>query len=209
MSNLIQNIPISKIETNNGQINGLPKNPRYIKDDRFAALVKSIRDAPEMLHLRELIVYEHGEKYVVVGGNMRLLACRELGYEEIPCKVLSSDTPIEKLREYAIKDNVAFGLMDWDIISNEWDECELEDWGLETPLNWENEDDEEVNANTGDDIENGTYEKKIKVGKYDIPLTDEEFEMLTEKIKVYMNMYQNTYGFIKWLINGDNTTGHN
>lgn len=127
----IKNIPIANIETNKGQIEGLPKNPRFIKDYRFEALKKSIQDAPEMLALRELIVFPHGDKFVTIGGNMRLKACQEIGYKELPCKVLDESTPVEKLREYAIKDNIGFGNDDMDILANEWDEGELIEWGME------------------------------------------------------------------------------
>ena len=129
----IKNIPISKIETNKGQIEGLPKNPRFIKGYRFEALKKSIEQAPEMLELRELIVVPNGDKYVTIAGNMRLRACKDLGYKEVPCKVLPADTPVEKLREYALKDNIAFGEDDWDLLANEWDADELNDWGVELP----------------------------------------------------------------------------
>lgn len=128
---MTKNIPISKLEVNKGQIEGLPKNPRFIKDDRFEALKKSIQDAPEMLALRELIVYPFGDKFIVIGGNMRLRACKDLGYKEIPCKVLDETTPPEKLREYTIKDNVAFGKDDFDILANEWEVDELVDFGME------------------------------------------------------------------------------
>ncbi len=154
-----QNIKITKLENNTGQIDGLPKNPRYIRKDRFAALVKSITDAPEMLDLRELIVYPRGRgKYVVIGGNMRLKACRELGYEEMPCKVLPVDTPVAKLREYARKDNIAFGDEDWDLTANEWDVEELEDWGLELPTDWykdEDDPEEDVDVDEDEDLDDG------------------------------------------------------
>ena len=140
-------LPINLLEVNKGQIDGLPKNPRFIRDDRFAALVKSIKDAPEMLHLRELLVVKHGKKYVTIGGNMRLRACQELGYEEVPCKVLAEDTPTAKLREYAIKDNNGFGQDDWDILANDWDAGELQDWGMELPMSW----DEDVEPTDLDD----------------------------------------------------------
>lgn len=132
-----KNIPINQIEPNKGQIEGLPKNPRFIKDARFEALKKSIEDAPEMLALRELIVYPiKGQsviKYVAICGNMRLRACQQLGYKELPCKVLPIETPVEKLREYTIKDNVAFGQDSWDELANEWETNELIDWGVELP----------------------------------------------------------------------------
>ena len=126
-----KNLPISEIEVNKGQIYGLPKNPRFIRDERFKALKKSIEDAPEMLGLRELLVYPYEGKYVVIGGNMRLKACEELGYKEIPCKVLPEETPVAKLREYTIKDNEGFGQNDWDILANEWEVEELQNWGME------------------------------------------------------------------------------
>ena len=126
-----KNINIKDLEVNRGQIVGLPKNPRFIRDERFEALKKSIEDAPEMLALRELLVYPHEGKYVVIGGNMRLRACMDLGYKEVPCKVLDEQTPVLKLREYSIKDNEAFGQNDWDILANEWDMEELQDWGMD------------------------------------------------------------------------------
>lgn len=93
---------------------------------------KSIQDSPEMLELRELIVYPYPEgRYVVVCGNLRFRACRELGHKEVPCKILDKDTPMKKLREYSRKDNESFGEDDQDIINNEWDKSELQDWGME------------------------------------------------------------------------------
>lgn len=126
-----QAISTSLLDYNKGQLEGLPKNPRFFRDNRFDAMVKSIQDSPEMLELRELIVYPHGERYVVVCGNLRLRACKELGLTEVPCKVLSLDTPAKKLREYASKDNVSFGENDKDIMRNEWNVSELQDWGVE------------------------------------------------------------------------------
>ena len=136
----IKEIEIKKLKNNTGQIEGLPKNPRFIKDDRFEKLVKSIEDHPEMLELRELIVYPLEKDYIVIGGNMRLRAMQELKYKKAPCKVLNKDINADKLRAYAIKDNVGYGADDWDLLSNEWDLEELKDWGLEVlDLNIEEE----------------------------------------------------------------------
>ena len=126
-----QNIPVALLQCNEGQIEGLPRNPRFIKDDRFKKLVKSLEDDPEMLDLRELIVYPHGKKFVVIGGNMRLRAGKELGFETMPCKILPADTPIEKLKAYVIKDNNAFGNDDFDLLANEWDTEFLEECGFD------------------------------------------------------------------------------
>ena len=128
-----QNIELSKLEVNKGQIEGLPKNPRLIKDAKFEKLKKSIEDNPEMLGMREVLVYPHGSKYVIIGGNMRFQACKELQFVTVPCKILSKDTTAEQLRAITIKDNVGFGEHDWDLLANEWDSVELEEWGLEVP----------------------------------------------------------------------------
>lgn len=122
----------SLLDFNKGQLNGLPKNPRFFRDYRYEAMKRSIKESPEMLQLRELIVFPYGDgRYVVVCGNLRLRACKELGYKELPCKVLSPDTDVRKLREYATKDNVNFGENDMDVMANEWDKSELQDWGVE------------------------------------------------------------------------------
>lgn len=126
-------IKLSKLVENRGQIEGLPANPRFIKDDKYAKLKKSIEDDPEMLELRELLVYPLGNKFVVIGGNMRLKALRELGATECPCKVIPAETPVEKLRAYTIKDNNTFGDYDWSKLNSEWDTAELEDWGCDLP----------------------------------------------------------------------------
>lgn len=93
---------------------------------------RSIEESPEMLQLREIIVYPYPEgRYVVVCGNLRFRACKELGYTELPCKVLDVDTDVRKLREYATKDNVNFGENDLDAMTNDWDRGELAGWGVE------------------------------------------------------------------------------
>lgn len=128
----ITTLPINLLDFNKGQLQGLPKNPRFFRDFRYEAMKKSITEAPEMMNLRELIVFPYPEgRYVVVCGNLRLRACKELGYQELPCKILASDTEPKKLREYATKDNVSFGENDLDLMANDWNKAELQDWGVE------------------------------------------------------------------------------
>lgn len=127
-----QNIKLKDLQPNRGQVEGLPKNPRFIRDEKFAKLVKSIKDDPEMLDLRELIAYDAPCGLVIICGNMRYRAMKELGLESAPVKVLPADTPPHKLRAYAMKDNNAFGENDWDIMAD-WDFEELEDWGFDIP----------------------------------------------------------------------------
>ena len=133
------NIPLSQLEPNRGQVDGLPKNPRILRDERFAALKKSIEDDPEMLELRELLVYPtEGGQYVVIGGNMRLRVLQDLKAETASCKVIPAETPVEKLKAYATKDNVGFGDWDWQTLEAEWDAKALVGWGMELPSNWGN-----------------------------------------------------------------------
>lgn len=127
---------ISQVHPNEGQIEGLPANPRLIKDERFKKLMKSIQDLPEMTEARDLLVYPYGGDYVVIGGNMRLRAYQELGWKEVPCCVLPDNMPVNKLREMVIQDNNPFGETDWNMIANEWDVEELKDWGVDLPEDW-------------------------------------------------------------------------
>ena len=102
-------------------------NPRFIKDYKFKKLVKSIKEFPEMLKLRPIVV---NSDMVVLGGNMRLKACKEAGLKEV--WILKADELTEQQqREFIVKDNVGFGEWDWDVLGNEWDVEQLEDWGLE------------------------------------------------------------------------------
>lgn len=129
-----KNISIKQIEPNKGQIEGLPKNPRTIKGAKFDKLVKSIEENPEMLALRELLVYPHDDKYVVIGGNMRLEALKKIGYKDAPCKIIPKETTVEQLKAYTIKDNNGFGEWDSDLLTNEWDTVSLDDWGVDLPM---------------------------------------------------------------------------
>lgn len=141
---MTQLLKISQLSTNKGQIEGLPKNPRFIRDNDFERLKKSIQDDPEMLELREVLVYPHGNKFVIIGGNMRYRAAKELGFKELPCKIIAEGTPVEKLRAYTIKDNNSFGEYNFDDLANEWELEELEDWGVKLPsLEIEDEIEEE------------------------------------------------------------------
>lgn len=126
-------VSASRLKSNSGQVPGLPKNPRLIKDDKFDKLKKSIQDDPEMLELREVIAYEFNGELVVIAGNMRLKACTELGIKQIPTKILPPTTPIEKLKAYTIKDNIGYGDHNWPDLQIEWDVQQLSEWGLDIP----------------------------------------------------------------------------
>lgn len=136
-------IPLSKIEPNKGQIEGLPKNPRFIRDEKFEKLKQSIQEDMEMTALREILVIEHDGKYVIIGGNMRYRAMEDLGLKEAPCKVIPADTDVQKLKAYTIKDNAGFGDWNWDDLANEWADDPLNDWGVDV---WEVKEGKESSA---------------------------------------------------------------
>jgi len=118
----MKKIAISKIKLN-------PNNPRLIKDDKFKKLVQSIKDFPEMLDIRPIVV---NADMIILGGNMRYKACVEAGLKEIPVIVADNLTE-EQQREFLIKDNTSGGEWDWEMLANEWDAEELGDWGLNVP----------------------------------------------------------------------------
>ena len=115
-------VKISEIKAN-------PNNPRLVKDDKFAKLVQSIKDFPKMLELRPIVV---NDDMIVLGGNMRLKACKEAGLKEVPI-IKASDLTDEQQREFIIKDNLGYGEWDWNMIANEWDAEQLNEWGMDIP----------------------------------------------------------------------------
>jgi hypothetical protein len=121
-------VKVSEIKPN-------PKNPRIIKDDKFQKLVNSIKEFPEMLEKRPLVCYtDVDKKLVILGGNMRFKAAKEVGIKELSV-VLADDWTEEQKAQFLIKDNLGYGEWDWNMIANEWDETNLNDWGLDIP-NW-------------------------------------------------------------------------
>jgi DNA modification methylase len=119
---------INKVKISEVKIN--PKNPRLIKDDKFKKLVKSIQEFPQMLELRPIVVDENN---IVLGGNMRLKACKEAGLKEV--FIVKAENLTEQQKdEFIVKDNVGFGEWDWDMLANEWDTELLNDWGLDLPI---------------------------------------------------------------------------
>ena len=115
-------VDINKIKPN-------PSNPRLIKDDKFKKLVESIRSFPEMLELRPVVV---NAEMVILGGNMRWRAAKEAGMKKIPC-VIAEGLTADQQREFIIKDNVSGGEWDWEMLAQDWDSGELEEWGLDLP----------------------------------------------------------------------------
>ncbi len=119
----MEKVKLSEIKPN-------PKNPRLIKDEKFKKLVKSIKDFPQMLELRPIVVDENN---IILGGNMRYKALKEAGYKEVTI-VRANELTEEQKNEFLIKDNVGFGEWDWDSLANEWDVEKLDDWGLDLPV---------------------------------------------------------------------------
>ena len=133
----IEKVSISSITEN-------AANPRTINKHKFQKLVNSVKQFPEMLSLRPIVVNKDN---VILGGNMRYKACKELGLKEVYI-IQATDLDDKQAQEFIIKDNVGFGEWDWDILANDWDTDLLEDWGLELNI-----DDAIDDLEEDDDIE--------------------------------------------------------
>ena len=129
-------IKLTDLVLNEGQIAGLPTNPRQWTKTELNKLKKSLQETPELLEARGILVYPWEGKYLVLGGNMRLSALKSLKAKDVPCIVFPEDTPIDKLKEVVIKDNGSFGAWDFDQLANEWGDLPLVDWGVPA---WETE----------------------------------------------------------------------
>jgi ParB-like chromosome segregation protein Spo0J len=174
----VDKVKISEVKTN-------PKNPRLIKDDKFRKLVKSIQEFPQMLELRPIVVDENN---IVLGGNMRLKACKEAGMKEVYIVRAENLTELQK-DEFIVKDNVGFGEWDWDILANEWDAELLNDWGLFVPempteVDYSILDDEDLDDELND-MTNGV-KKAIQ-----IEFESEHYETAYELVKFWRD--QNAY----------------
>ena len=165
----IKTVKLSEIKTN-------PNNPRIIKDDKFSKLVKSIQEFPKMLEIRPIVV---NADMIVLGGNMRLKACKEAGLKEVPI-IFADDLTEDEQRQFIIKDNVGFGEWDWDMLANEWEPEELKEWGLDVPNwgetpNYDILDDDEANGQL-EDMTSGV-KKAIQI-EFDLEHYDEAFELV-------------------------------
>lgn len=170
-------IKLNKLELNEGQLTGVPKNPRFIHDDKFEDLKQSIKDSPEFLRANTLKVYPlKNGNYIVIGGNMRLRACKELQMHEVPCYVFPKSTTKKKLREYALKDNMAYGQTNWEDIANEWKPEELKEWAFDIPK-WEEEPLPDPLAGEEGKQDDNNYKREIVTPVYeptgeDVPLSE-------------------------------------
>jgi hypothetical protein len=153
-----------------------PSNPRIIKDDKFARLVQSIKDFPQMLELRPIVINSDN---IVLGGNMRLRACKEAGLKEVPVMRADDLTP-EQQAEFIIKDNVGYGEWNWDMLANEWEPTQLNEWGLDVP-NWGETpdydilDDDDSNSQLTDMTDG--VKKAIQI-EFDLEHYDEAFDLV-------------------------------
>ena len=138
-------INLTDLVLNEGQVTGLPTNPRQWTRAELENLKKSLQETPELLEARGILVYPWEGKYLVLGGNMRLSALKALKAKDAPCIVFPEDTPVDKLKEVVIKDNGSFGQWDFDSLANEWGDLPLTDWGVPVfDMDEEKQDEPEV-----------------------------------------------------------------
>lgn len=179
-------LPLDDIEVNEGQLEGLPSNPRSITREKMELLKTNITDYPEMLSLRSLLIYPIDDsKYILIGGNMRYRALKELGYTEAPCIIIPKETSIEQLKAYTIIDNNGFGKWSWDMLANEWDELQLVEWGVDLPIIPTGEE-SNANGEIGDE-NNDTI-------KLTFTLTKEQAAFIKAQLKIAQYNDSDTFG---------------
>lgn len=169
-----------------------PNNPRIIKDDKFKSLVESIRTFPEMLELRPIVV---NDNMIVLGGNMRLKACKEAGLKQVPI-IKASTLTEEQQRQFIIKDNIGYGEWDWNLLNMEWDIDELNEWGLEIP-NFETSKDLDYSILDEQDISEQLAEMTSNVKKaIQIEFEIEHYEEANELVKYWRDKGLYIGGFL-------------
>lgn len=171
-----------------------PNNPRTIKSVQLTNLKKSIMEFPEMLSLRPLVIDENN---IVIGGNMRLRALKELNYTEVPYIQVTGLTDEQK-KEFVIKDNLNYGDWNWDSIQFEWDLNDISDWGLDVP-EWVMDDDKEpeIDKDVLSDALNHYINASVK--KISLFFDTQEYESVTrrlEKISTEQKLDSNTEAFL-------------
>lgn len=152
-------LDIKKIEPNSGQIEGLPSNPRQWDQTDVDRLAESIEETPELLDARPLIVVPLKDKFIVLGGNLRLAALKKLKRKNAPCYILPDDTPADKMKEIVIKDNGSFGQWDMGALANEWGDLPLPDWGVPE---WEPEKKEDTQEEVVEEDNFDEYSEVVK-----------------------------------------------
>jgi len=161
-----------------GEVKVNPTNPRIIKDQKYQKLVQSIKDFPEMLEIRPIVVDNDG---IVLGGNMRLKACKEAGLKEIP--IIKADTLTEEQKkEFIIKDNVSFGDWDWEILNADWDNSDLGNWGIDFSEEVDiNIDEYFIDASGGEEDELKSLTHKVI-----LEYTEEDYKDFQELINTHV-----------------------
>ncbi len=166
-------IPLDLLDMNEGQIEGLPRNPRQWSWDEVQRLAKSIEETPGLIEARGMIVLPYEGRYVVLGGNMRLTALRYLGWQNGPCIIVPEDTPLEDLEAIVIKDNGEFGKWDRAKFKTDWQDCPFADWGIDV-FDFGNEDLKKEKVT--DQIPDGKTE-------YSIVLSADEFAYVNNALR--------------------------
>ena len=133
-----------------------PSNPRSITKEKFEELKKSIKDFPEMEVVKPLIIADD----FVIGGNMRLLAYKDLGYREVHVIDVTAWSQAKR-DEFMIKDNTHYGSWDYDMLANEWDTLPLTEWGVAV---WDTEVEDVKGLTDEDDVPEAPQEPITKLG---------------------------------------------
>lgn len=128
----IKKLKLSQLEQNTGQIEGLPSNPRQWTQTDIDCLAQSLVDTPELFEARPIVVYPLDKRYVILAGNLRYSASKQIELSSVPCAIVPKEWDVRKLGEIVLKDNGIFGEWDYMALLNEWDDIDLESLGIKT-----------------------------------------------------------------------------
>lgn len=188
----IVKLKLSALEPNNGQIPGLPVNPRQWTRTDIDQLAKSLTETPELFEARPIIAVPHEGKYIILGGNLRYEASKANKAKEVPAIILPADMPVAKMKEIVIKDNGSFGAWDYDTLANEWGDLPLTDWGVPA---WDAQSEGEINIDGlfEEGADGPTKEKPLEVVVcIPLALQDRE-EDIRQAIKITLEQFEGCF----------------
>lgn len=180
----VRRINIGQLTGNAGQIEGLPANPRQWTQTEIDRLAKSLKETPELFEMRPLLVYQQGEEYVILGGNLRYEGAKKNKMQDCPAIVIPADTPVEKLKEIVIKDNGSFGEWDVQALASDWNDIDLSSWGVNAIWDEVRKEDLHNSETEQETIERMKKEFEERMAAGEISEEDEEYQEFLDKFKL-------------------------
>ena len=168
----------------------LENNPRYIKEEDFERLCASVQNNPELFEAQPIILSDRTGELVIIAGNQRYRAAKEVGLKEVPTVLLTGLTE-QKEKEIIIRTNITNGKWDYDRLANDdWNVDDLNDWGVDCSFLNTDEDDTDIDELFEDAQNTESKAKDIKLSVHIPQELEEKLEEIKEAIKVAISEYE-------------------